>query len=86
MKKLAFLIFTLVLQTCDAYLLKPKLFGDSLGVSAVWILAGVLVGGRIFGIVGILLAIPGVAILITSLSISLMGDGLRDALDPRLKD
>ena len=60
---LAFLIFTLVLQTCDAYLLKPKLFGDSLGVSAVWILAGVLVGGRIFGIVGILLAIPGVAIL-----------------------
>ncbi|MBQ2770796.1 MAG: ABC transporter permease [Clostridia bacterium] len=30
--------------------------------------------------------IPGVAILITSLSISLMGDGLRDALDPRLKD
>lgn len=30
--------------------------------------------------------IPGVAILVTSLSISLMGDGLRDALDPRLKD
>ncbi len=60
---LAFLIFTLVLQTCDAYLIKPKLFGDSLGVSSVWILAGVLVGGRIFGVVGILLAIPGVAIL-----------------------
>jgi dipeptide transport system permease protein len=28
---------------------------------------------------------PGLAILITVLSINLMGDGLRDALDPRLK-
>jgi dipeptide transport system permease protein len=28
---------------------------------------------------------PGLAILITVLSINLMGDGLRDALDPKLK-
>jgi len=31
------------------------------------------------------MALPGIAILITVLSINLMGDGLRDALDPRLK-
>ena len=29
---------------------------------------------------------PGLAIGITALSLNLMGDGLRDALDPRLKD
>jgi dipeptide transport system permease protein len=29
--------------------------------------------------------LPGVAILITVLAINLMGDGLRDALDPKLK-
>ena len=28
---------------------------------------------------------PGLAILITVLNINLMGDGLRDALDPRLR-
>ena len=28
---------------------------------------------------------PGVAIVITSLAVNLLGDGLRDALDPRLK-
>ena len=28
---------------------------------------------------------PGLAILITVLAINLMGDGLRDALDPKLK-
>jgi dipeptide transport system permease protein len=31
------------------------------------------------------MAFPGIAILITVLSINLMGDGLRDALDPRLR-
>ncbi len=29
---------------------------------------------------------PGLAIAVTALSLNLMGDGLRDALDPRLKD
>ena len=60
---LAFLIFTAIIQTIDGYMLKPKLFGDSLGISGLWILVGVIVGGRAFGVVGILLAIPGVAIL-----------------------
>ena len=60
---LAFIIFSVVLQTVDGYILKPKLFGDSLGISGLWILIGVIVGGRAFGVAGILLAIPGVAIL-----------------------
>ena len=60
---LIFLIFTLVLQTCDAYIIKPRLFGSSLGVSGLLILVGVIVGGNIFGVTGILLAVPAVAIL-----------------------
>ena len=31
------------------------------------------------------MAFPGIAILITVLAINLLGDGLRDALDPRLR-
>jgi predicted PurR-regulated permease PerM len=58
----AFLIFTLVLQTIDGYVLKPKLFGDSLGVSGLWILIGVVAMGSMFGMLGVLLAIPMVAI------------------------
>ena len=59
----AFLIFTAVLQLIDGYIIKPKLFGDSLGVSGLWILIGIVAGGKMFGIIGILLAIPMVAIL-----------------------
>ena len=58
-----FLVFTLILQTLDGYVIKPKLFGDSLGVSGLWILIGVVAGGKMFGVIGILLAIPMVAIL-----------------------
>ena len=57
-----FLIFTALVQLCDAYIVKPKLFGNSLGVSSLWILIGIIVGGRMFGAVGVLLAIPAVAI------------------------
>lgn len=60
---LTFLIITLVLQTVDGYILKPKLFGNSLGVPGVWILVVIIIGGRLFGVLGILLAIPFAAIV-----------------------
>ena len=34
----------------------------------------------------ILCIIPGIVIVLTALSFNLLGDGLRDAMDPRLKD
>jgi dipeptide transport system permease protein len=33
-----------------------------------------------------LITIPGVCIVLSALFITLIGDGMRDALDPRLKD
>ena len=60
---LLFLIFTLVLQTVDGYFLKPLLFRGSFGIPAVWSLVSIIVGGKLFGAVGILLAIPTVAVL-----------------------
>ena len=57
-----FILFTIVLQTVDGYIIKPKLFGGTLGVSSVWILVCIIVGGRMFGVWGILLAIPFAAI------------------------
>lgn len=58
-----FIVFTFVLQFIDAYFIKPKLFGNSLGVSGLLILISVIVFGGMFGIVGMLVAIPVAAIL-----------------------
>ena len=60
---LIFLVFTVLLQAVDGYILKPKLCGKSLGVSALMILIAVIVGGNMFGVIGILLGAPVVAIL-----------------------
>ena len=58
-----FLVFCLLLQSVDAYILKPKLFSSALGVSGVAILISTIVLGNMFGILGVLLAIPAAAIL-----------------------
>ena len=58
-----FLIFCLLLQGVDAYILKPKLFSSALGVSGVSILISTIVLGNMFGIWGVLLSIPVAAIL-----------------------
>ena len=58
-----FIIFTFVLQFIDPYFIKPKLFGNTLGVSGLLIVVSVLVCGRMFGVTGILLSIPLAAIL-----------------------
>ena len=63
MHALLFLIFAFILQFLDGYVIKPKLFGNSLGVSGLLILAAVIVFGNMFGIVGMLFAIPVAAIL-----------------------
>ena len=60
---LIFIIFTFVLQFLDSYVIKPKLFGNSLGISGLFILISIIVFGNMFGIVGVLLAIPLAAII-----------------------
>ncbi len=57
-----FIVFTLCLQLVDGYVLKPKLFSSSLGVSGLLILTSTIVLGNMFGIVGILLSIPAAAV------------------------
>ena len=58
-----FLIFTIGIQILDAYVIKPRLFSSSIGLAPVWTLIAITVGGNLFGIIGILLAIPVAAIL-----------------------
>ncbi|MBR6958118.1 MAG: AI-2E family transporter, partial [Erysipelotrichaceae bacterium] len=62
-KALLFVIITFVLQTIDGYIIKPRLFGNTLGVPAIIILMAIVIGGKMFGVIGILLAIPFAAIV-----------------------
>lgn len=57
-RALWFVIFILVLQTIDGNVIAPWILGDSTGLPAVWILVAILIGGGLFGILGMLLGVP----------------------------
>ena len=59
-------IVLIVLQQLDANLIQPKLVKDTLKVKPFWVLFGVLVGGGLFGMVGIILAVPVMALFKTA--------------------
>ncbi|MSR93146.1 AI-2E family transporter [Clostridiaceae bacterium 68-1-5] len=63
MKGLYFIIFILVLQQFDGNILGPKILGDSTGLSAFWVVVSILLGGGMFGFVGMIMGVPTFAVL-----------------------
>lgn len=61
---LTFLIFTVVLQSLDGMVIKPKLFSNSLGLPAIWTIVAITLGGKLAGVAGIILSIPVAAIFV----------------------
>lgn len=60
---LYFLIFILVLQQFDGNILGPKILGNSTGLSAFWVIVAILLGGGLFGFVGMVLGVPTFAVI-----------------------
>ena len=58
-----FLILFLILQQVEGNLIYPYVVGGSVGLPSIWVLAAVVIGGNLFGILGILIFIPVCSIL-----------------------
>lgn len=59
---LGFIILFFVLQFIENYFIYPKLVGGDIGLSAIWVLLAVTVGGDLMGVVGMLIFIPLVSV------------------------
>lgn len=62
-----FVIMFLVLQQIENNMIYPKVVGTSIGLSGMWVLVAVAVGGELLGVVGMFLMIPVTAVLYTLL-------------------
>lgn len=62
-KGVYFIIFILILQQFDGNILGPKILGDSTGLSAFWVVFSILLGGGLFGFVGMIMGVPTFAVL-----------------------
>ena len=65
---LIFIVVFLVVQQIEGNLIYPKIVGTSVGLPALWTLLAVYVGGKLFGVVGMILFIPVVSVAYTMLS------------------
>lgn len=57
-KCLVFLVFILILQQFDGNILGPKILGSTTGVNGFWIMFSIILGGGLFGFMGMLLGVP----------------------------
>ncbi|MEY8385893.1 AI-2E family transporter [Oscillospiraceae bacterium 38-13] len=63
MKALYFCVFVLALQQLDGNVIGPKILGNTTGLSSLWVIIAILVGGGFFGIVGMFFGVPVCACL-----------------------
>ena len=57
-KALEFIVFILILQQIDGNILGPYILGDSMGLPPVWIMFAIIIGGALWGVVGMFLGVP----------------------------
>lgn len=57
-KVVYFIIFFFVLHRIEGDLLYPKIVGGAVGLSGLWVLAAVSIGGSIGGILGMIICVP----------------------------
>lgn len=62
-----FIVFIIVLQQIEGNFIYPRVVGNSIGLSGVWVLLALMVGGGLFGLLGMLLGIPAFAVIYTLL-------------------
>ena len=62
-KALIFLVFLIVLQQVEGNVIYPKVVGRKIGLPGLWVLLGITVGGGLFGIWGMLLAVPVTSVI-----------------------
>lgn len=67
MQAVWFVVMFLVVQQIEGNLIYPKVVGTSIGLSGMWVIVAISVGGDLFGVVGMLLMIPLASVLQTVL-------------------
>ncbi len=60
---MVFVVFILVLQQFDGNILGPKILGDSIGLSAFWVVFSIMVFSGLIGIAGLFIGVPTFAVI-----------------------
>lgn len=56
-------VLIIIIQQLDGNIIGPKIIGNTIGLSSLWIIVSIIVFGNLFGIVGMIIAVPLFSIL-----------------------
>ncbi len=62
MDSVAFVVFLVVLQQFEGNVIYPRVVGSSIGLPGLWVVFGVIIGGGLFGLLGVLLSVPTLSV------------------------
>ncbi len=65
MRALLFVVMFLIIQQLENNLIYPRVVGGSIGLPAMWTFAALIIGGALYGVVGMLVFIPVASIIYT---------------------
>lgn len=63
-----FVIFITILQQIEGNIIAPKILGDSTGLSSFWVMFSILIGGGLFGFMGMIIGVPIFAVIYAFIS------------------
>lgn len=62
-KGLIFVVLIIILMQLDANVIGPKIMGESIGLKSFWILFSIIFFGNLFGLLGMIMAVPVFALM-----------------------
>lgn len=83
-KALIFVIFIIILQQIEGNIIEPKILGDSVGLSSLWIMVAIIFGGAYFGLFGMLLGVPVFSVIYYVIS-ELINNKLKEKEKKKIK-
>lgn len=57
-KAIIFIVIMVIAQQIEENILKPRVQSEKLGISSFWILVSIIIGGSLFGLIGMIIGIP----------------------------
>lgn len=70
LRAILFIVLFIVVQQIDNHLIYPRVVGGSVGLPAIWTFAAVIIGGGVFGVLGMVLFIPIFSVIYTIVSVN----------------
>jgi len=53
----------ILIQQMESGIITPKIIGESVGIHPVYIIMSLIIGGKVFGILGLVIAVPFAAVI-----------------------